>query len=193
MSPGSEADARACGKPAGNVASQPVASSISVRAPLRSDLGFRMGTVHRALRAGWEETLADLGVSPPQAAVLRAVSEGEACGLRALARGMGTDVMNVKRLVAHLEEAGLVHSSPDPEHSQRHIVRATPVGIAVSQEIAARAVATEQRLRSLLGGEDLDRLQELLAKLQAVLTDPGVAIHSGPMAGSPEHALERDI
>ena len=161
--------------------------------PLRSDLGFRLGRAHRVLRADWERTLADLGVSPPQAAVLRAVSENEACSLRALARGLGTDVMNLKRLVAHLEEAGLVRSSPDPEHSQRHFVRPTPDGIAVSEEIAARAVATERRLQGLLGDDDLERLQELLAKLQAVLTDAGVAPGTGPVASGAPHVHEGNI
>lgn len=154
----------------------PVGTTVeSPQGLLRSEFGFRLGRAHRALRAAWEQTIADLRLSPPQAAVLRAVSRHEACGLRALARGLGTDVMNLRRLADHLEQAGLVQVIPDPEHSQRRVVRATSAGVAVSEQLAARAAALNQRLEQLLGHDDLVQLQDLLEKLQTVLADPSIA------------------
>lgn len=142
---------------------------------LISEFGFRLGRAHRALRAVWEQSIADLRISPPQAAVLRAVSRHEACGLRALARGLGTDVMNLRRLADHLEQSGLVQVLPDPEHSQRRVVRATSAGVAVSEQLAARASALNQLVEQLLGRDDLVQLQGLLEKLQTILADPSIA------------------
>jgi len=52
----------------------------------RFGLGFRLGCAHRLLRAAWEEAIADLRLSPPQAAVLRMVARWPGCGLREGAR-----------------------------------------------------------------------------------------------------------
>src|SRR5579875_1692870 len=75
---------------------------------LEAGLGFRLGRAHRLLRAAWEQIIADLGLSPPQAALLRAVAQQPGCGLRELARRVQTDAMNAKRLADHLERAGAV-------------------------------------------------------------------------------------
>ena len=103
--------------------------------------------------------------------MLRAVTEGKACGLRALARNLGTDPMNARRLVNHLEQAGLVRSSSDPDHNQRHVIRPTPAGAVASEEVARRAATVDASLRGLLGDDDLTRLLGLLGQLQDVLND----------------------
>jgi DNA-binding MarR family transcriptional regulator len=91
--------------------------------------------------------------------------------------------MNLRRLADHLEQAGLVQVIPDPEHSQRRVVRATSAGVAVSEQLAARAAALNRRLEQLLGHDDLAQLQDLLEKLQTILSDPGVA-HQAQRMGS---------
>jgi DNA-binding MarR family transcriptional regulator len=83
--------------------------------------------------------------------------------------------MNLRRLADHLEQTGLVQVIPDPEHSQRRVVRATAAGVTVSKELAARAAVLNQRLEQLLGRDDLVQLQDLLEKLQTILANPGVA------------------
>ena len=42
---------------------------------LELELGFRMGQTHRVLKETWERQIADLGLSAPLAAMLRAVCE----------------------------------------------------------------------------------------------------------------------
>jgi DNA-binding MarR family transcriptional regulator len=157
----------------------PAASAPAAAAVLRSDLGFHLGRAYRTLRACWEDTIADLGLTPSQAAVLRSVTEGESCGLRALARSLGTDVMNARRLVGHLEGAGLVYSIPDPDHSQRHVIRPTAAGVAASEEVARRAAAVDARLRGLFGDRDLTRLVGLLDRLQYLLNDLASPLERG--------------
>lgn len=135
--------------------------------PLEADLGFLMGRAHRMLRAAWEEAIADLGLSPPQAALLRAAAQQPGCGLRELARRMGTDAMNAKRLADHLEQASLVSSAPDPGHRQRRALRPTRHGTAVARELARRAAAHQRRLADLVGPSQYATLLSLLGHLEA--------------------------
>ncbi|MDO8107713.1 MarR family winged helix-turn-helix transcriptional regulator [Isoptericola sp. b441] len=140
-------------------------------APLDAELGFRMGRTHRALRDGWERQLLELGLSAPQAATLRTVVEEPGSGVRELARRTGTDPMNAKRLVDHLERAGLVRSGPDPSHRQRRGVEPTPSGEAMALRIAQLSAAWRHRLSRRLGRDDLDHLLALLSRLETVLAD----------------------
>jgi DNA-binding MarR family transcriptional regulator len=137
--------------------------------PLESGLGFRLGRVHRMLRGAWEVVITDLGLSPPQAALLRAVAEQPGSGLRELARRMHTDAMNAKRLADHLERTGVIASASDPGHRQRRVFRPTGKGTVVAGELARRAAAQDRRVARLLGAADLAQLQNLLNRLESVL------------------------
>lgn len=134
--------------------------------PLEAGLGFRLGRAHRLLRAAWEQVIADLGVSPPQAALLRAAAQQPGCGLRELARLMHTDAMNAKRLADHLERAGLVASSSDPGHRQRRALRPTVRGAALAGELDRRAAEHQRRLASLIGPAETAQLLGLLNHLE---------------------------
>lgn len=138
---------------------------------LESVVGFRMGRVHRMLREAWEGRIADLGLSAPQAVILRAVCEWPGSGLRELARRARTDVMNAKRLVDPLEDLGLVHSAADPAHRQRRVFSPTEDGAALAEELARRAAAWNRQLARLLGPGELRHLHRLLGRLEEAL-DP---------------------
>ncbi|MDA8318193.1 MAG: MarR family winged helix-turn-helix transcriptional regulator [Actinomycetota bacterium] len=136
---------------------------------LESGLGFRLGRAHRILREAWDRRIADLGLTPPQAAMLRAACEWRGCGLRELARRTHTDPMNAKRLADHLERAGLVRSTTDPDHRQRRVLEPTPDGLAIAAELSGRAAAWGQRLSDLVGADDIARIQALLDRLEQVV------------------------
>ena len=140
-------------------------------APLESALGFRMGRAHRSLREAWGERIADLGLSPPQAAMLRAICEQPGSGLRELARRVRTDPMNAKRLADHLEQVGLVRSMTDPSHRQRRDLAPTEAGLVLAKQVAERAAVWERRLSRLFGEAQLGQLQSLLQRLEDVLAD----------------------
>lgn len=141
----------------------------SVPRHLETNLGFRLGRTHRLLRGQWARQLNDLGLTPPQAATLRAVCEEPGTSLRELARHMHVDVMNVRRLLDRLESLGLVSSSPDPTHRQRRVLHPTPQGSTIAREVAARSAAGSEQLAERLGIADYVQLQELLARLDLVL------------------------
>ena len=137
---------------------------------LEAGLGFRIGRAHRLLRPLWEEAIADLGLSVPQAALLRAVAQWPGCGLRELARRTGTDAMNAKRLADHLECAGRLVSESDPGHRQRRVLRPTPEGAELARELVRRAQAHQRRLEDIVGEAEVTALLGLLDRLESALT-----------------------
>ena len=153
---------------------------------LEAGLGFRLGRAHRMLRASWEETIADLGLSPPQAALLRAVAQRPGCGLRELARLMHTDAMNAKRLADHLERAGLLASSSDPGHRQRRVLRLTRPGATLARELGRRAADHQQALARLIGPAEVTRLLDLLDRLETAVAS---GLPPGPAAAQADQQL----
>ena len=140
---------------------------------LEAGLGARLGRTHRVMRSAWQERIADLGLSPPQAALLRAVGEWPGSGLRELSRRLGTDAMNTKRLADHLEDRGLLRCTSDPAHRQRRIFDLTDEGAALAGEVSSRAFQWNRDLGAMVGANELALLQELLALLESALESAG--------------------
>jgi MarR family transcriptional regulator, organic hydroperoxide resistance regulator len=138
---------------------------------VETGLGFMLGSAHRALRSAWEAFIADLGLTAPQALVLRLVAETSGVGLRELARRMQTDAMNAKRLADALEVAGLLRSAEDPAHRQKRLLCVTDEGRALATRVEGRARAWDGHLAEQLGSERLMRLRSLLANLIESLED----------------------
>jgi DNA-binding MarR family transcriptional regulator len=138
---------------------------------IESGLGFRLGRAHRLLRDDWEDEIAVLCVTAVQASMLRAICENPGTGVREIARRLMTDPMNAKRVADHLERLGLAESMADASHTQRRGLVPTPKGRAVAAEISARAAAWNRRLARRMGGDDLERLRDLLTRLEDMFTD----------------------
>ena len=134
--------------------------------PLEDDLRFRLGRAHRAVRGAWQAHLADLELTSAQASVLRAVLEQPGMGLRELARRLGTDPMNAKRLADGLEREGFLVSGAHPADARIRVLRATDAGAATGREVARRAAAWGDALEALLGADDTARLRAILARLE---------------------------
>ena len=150
---------------------RPRAAPPALEAQLETILGFRMGRTHQALRAAWAQAISDLGLSPPQSVVLRAVAEQPGYGLRELSRRLGADAMNAKRLADHLESLGLLRSSSAAGHRQRRALTPTPQGQALAEELARRATAWDRHLAEIIGPADFAQIRCLLGRLQAALVE----------------------
>ncbi len=145
-------------------------SPASPRAPrVTESVGFRLSRVARALRAQWRDQLADLGVEPPEAAVLRVVAIQPGAALRQLARILGSDPMSTKRCVDGLEARGLVASTQQGEGRSRAL-RVTPAGADLVGEIERRAAAREGSVAAALGPAASAQLRQALDQLEASLS-----------------------
>jgi DNA-binding MarR family transcriptional regulator len=154
--------------------------------PLEDDLRFRLSRAHRAVRGAWQAHLADLGLTSAQASVLRAVMEQPGLGLRELARRLGTDPMNAKRLADGLERDGLLVSAADPGDGRIRGLSATAEGTTTGGEVARRAAGWGAALETLLGSDDTARLRAILERLEAAAPELPTAATTVPAAkGAP--------
>jgi len=116
-------------------------------------LGFLLGVAHRTRRRAWEAELTDLGLTAPQAALLRLVVAQPGRGVRRLASELRTDPMNVQRVAVTLIAAGLCEHRRDPDDARRRPLHPTDAGIRRSAALADRARRAEQELFGALGPE----------------------------------------
>lgn len=128
-------------------------------------VGFLLGVAHRARRRAWEAAIADLGLTAPQAALLRLVVARPGSGVRQLARELSTDPMNVQRLAETLISSGLCEARHDATDGRRRPLHPSAEGRRLAQSLARRADLAEKDLLDALGAE---RYQALVAGLRAV-------------------------
>lgn len=136
---------------------------------LEAGLGFRLSRLTRALRVTWARELAEVGLSPPAAAVLRGVAGRPGCSLRGLARLLGTEPMAAKRCVDDLEGRGLLASTHRGADRRPRGLELTGEGQAVATRLAALVARQEARFDQALGPERRDRLEEAITVLESEL------------------------
>ncbi len=146
----------------------------TARLLLEQGLGFRLSRLTRMLRAEWTRQLARLGLTPPQAAVLRGVAGCPGCSLRALAGTLGADPMTAKRCVDDLERRGLLQSAHRGADRRSRALELTPEGLALSARIDTLVRAQERHLDAALGPDRRSRLEEALGALESDLGLPPV-------------------
>lgn len=136
-------------------------------------VGFLLGVAHRARRRQWEQRLTDLGLTAPQAAMLRLVTAEPALGVRDLARRLHTDPMNAQRIVETLLARELCEARPDPVDGRRRPLRPTPRGRRLAEKVAERAQDVERHLAGALPDDTYLALTSALRAVIALDTDPG--------------------
>jgi DNA-binding MarR family transcriptional regulator len=133
-----------------------------------SDAASRVWTEMQAFVSGQDRSGAlreMLGLGPVKVELLIRLAAGPMT-LKEIARSIGVDPSAATVTVDRLEARDLVHRTAHPDDNRRKLVHLTEVG----REIAARGrrIITEPPAALLaLPGEDLARLDEMLAQLQA--------------------------
>lgn len=144
-------------------------SKPSRTSPLEAGLGFRLDRLVRTMRTAWSAELVELDLTPPQAAVLRGVASAEGTSVRALARHLGGDPMNIKRCVDELERRGMVASTTDPDDRRPRLLSLTADGWDAAVEVDRRVEAQDASLTSEFTGAERARFDATLSKLEAAL------------------------
>ncbi len=159
--------------PMTDTSDQPQSEIGSRQDTLQSGIGFRLSRATRKLRSAWTAELAGVGVSPPQAAVLRALSGYPSSGIRAVARLLETDPMHVKHLVDQLEGRGLISSSLQKHDRRTRALQLTSQGEILAREVASRVRDQQEWFASVLGPEGKNIFESALANLEIALEISG--------------------
>ncbi len=120
----------------------------------------------RRLRHAQAERLAPLGLTPAQERALRMIARGtEPLRMTELADRLGIVPRSVTTVVDALEEAGLVRRETDPRNRRAILLRLTPAGDAVRDELRESRRRAAEDLFAPLSDEDRKTLGELLSLL----------------------------
>jgi DNA-binding MarR family transcriptional regulator len=136
------------------------------RIALEDSAGFRLSRLVRVRRERWAAQLRALGLTPPQAAVLRATRDHRGQALRALARTLNTDAMSVKRCVDELEGRGWLVTSPRADDRRVRVVDLTAQGERLMGDLDEIAYAQERNLRDQFSHPQYESLMAAIATLE---------------------------
>jgi DNA-binding MarR family transcriptional regulator len=136
------------------------------RIALEQSAGFRLSRLVRVRRERWATQLQSLGLTPPQAAILRATRDREGQALRALARTLNTDAMSVKRCVDDLERRGWLLTTTRDDDRRVREVNLTSAGQELMRRLDELAYAQEHHLRQQLAPSHYALLVTLLGAME---------------------------
>ena len=143
---------------------------------LENSVGFRLSRLVLVRRERWAGHLRALGLTPPQAAILRATRDHRGLALRALARTLNTDVMSVKRCVDELEGRGWLVSATGERDRRVRVVELTSRGEDLMRRLDEIALTQELSLRDRLSPGSYASLLEVISTLERA---EGIGVDAG--------------
>jgi DNA-binding MarR family transcriptional regulator len=132
-------------------------------------------TIRRAagvVRAALRERLAEIDLTPVQNTALRFVAAEPGSSSAELARRMSVTPQTMHKLVADLEQRGLLQLRPRTGHGRILDANLTEQGHRILDEADLLVDAVESQLTEILSGEQQRQIVELLERCIAAL-DPG--------------------
>ncbi len=134
-------------------------------AALADDLGLmisRLGTITRLRMA---ESLAPLGLTMRQFAVLRALSANEGMSQAALGESLQIDASSIVLVLDDCQKSGWTQRRPSPTDRRRYALHLTPAGRRVLDRAQKAAAGAEAELFAPLEPAQQAQLQDLLMLL----------------------------
>ena len=128
-------------------------------------LGDLLMRAARLQRGRWREVLAPWELSPSQARALRVLVERDGTRVSDLAEALRIAPRSATEVADSLEARGLVARTPDPSDRRAVLLRATPAGQKLREQIEAAAAASMRTLFRRLPAEDRAELARILRRL----------------------------
>jgi MarR family transcriptional regulator, transcriptional regulator for hemolysin len=139
--------------------------------PPQEPIGLYVSRTAKALSRAFDEALAEAGGSLPTWLVLVSLKRRTWATQRELAQALGIEGPTLTHHLDGLERGGLVTRTRDPDNRRQQKVELTEEGDAAFHRMRRAATGFDERLRSGLADGDVEQLRELLARLQANVTD----------------------
>ncbi|MBR0845488.1 winged helix-turn-helix transcriptional regulator [Bradyrhizobium liaoningense] len=155
------------------------ADDVAVRVPAPGEgkrgeqgyLGYLLRQAHAAVRLKMERTLADLGVTSPQFAVLTMLNAYPGLSGADVARLTFLTPQTVGVIIRNLERDGAIVMTPHPVHGRIQQWTVTPRGATLLKACRERVIALEKRLARGLDGRAETAIRRWLAGIAADLQE----------------------
>jgi DNA-binding MarR family transcriptional regulator len=155
------------------------ADDVAVRVPSPGEgkrgeegyLGYLLRQAHAAVRLTMERTLADLGVTPPQFAVLTMLNAYPGLSGADVARLTFLTPQTVGVIIRNLERDGAILMTPHPVHGRIQQWTLTPRGATLLKACRERVIALEKRLARDLDTKAETAIRRWLAGIAADLQE----------------------
>jgi MarR family transcriptional regulator, transcriptional regulator for hemolysin len=134
--------------------------------PTGTPIGLKLFQSSKAVRRAFADALAEAGGSLPLWLVLTSLKGNEWPSQSDLAASVGIEGPTLTRHLDAFEQRGLVRRRPDPANRRASLVELTPEGHAMHARLREVVIAFDRRLRAGLSQEDVERLRELLGRLE---------------------------
>ncbi|WBL82247.1 MarR family transcriptional regulator [Bradyrhizobium xenonodulans] len=159
--------------------SPPPAEGGAVRVPAAGEgkrgeqgyLGYLLRQAHAAVRLTMERTLADLGVTSPQFAVLTMLNAYPGLSGADVARLTFLTPQTVGVIIRNLERDGAILMTPHPVHGRIQQWTLTPRGTTLLKACRERVIALEKRLAAGLDAKAEASIRRWLANVATELQD----------------------
>ncbi|MGW1793057.1 MarR family winged helix-turn-helix transcriptional regulator [Streptomyces tubercidicus] len=122
---------------------------------------------------------------PASAGVLALLDRNGEMRMSQLAELLAIDMSVTSRHVAHAADRGWIERKPDPADKRSRLLRLTPSGAALLDELAEHYTAALARYLDDWSDDDVGRLTELLARLRASFGDCRTRPHHDPTTRTP--------
>lgn len=117
--------------------------------------------------AGFAERIGELGLTPPQTGLLRAVALSPGRSQQALAEHLGTPPSRLVALVDGLEDRGLIERRRNTGDRRLHALHVTVAGTALLRQVGRVAAAHDDAVCAGLDDAARATLRETLGRLAA--------------------------
>ncbi|MGY4288705.1 DNA-binding MarR family transcriptional regulator [Bradyrhizobium sp. LM2.7] len=134
-------------------------------------LGYLLRQAHAAVRLKMERTLADLGVTSPQFAVLTMLNAYPGLSGADVARLTFLTPQTVGVIIRNLERDGAILMTPHPVHGRIQQWTLTPRGARLLKACRERVLELEKRLAKGLDGKAEITIRRWLAGIAAELQE----------------------
>lgn len=142
-------------------------------------LGYRLRRAQMAMHRDFMASIADLGMTQKQTAILWLVSNNPGVSQAAVAGALAMDRPSMMALTDRLQERGLLSRARSATDRRRQELQLTPAGKRMLNKLKTRIATHERRVRALFTEGELRSLLAALRKFQEL--GPG---HDGAKAGT---------
>lgn len=144
-----------------------------VSGPGRRPIGLVLATTAKLVSRAFDDVLAAAGGSVPMWLIMISLKTQQLGNQRELAEAVGIQGATLTHHLNAMEAQGLLTRRRDPANRRIHHVELTDAGEALFRQLAGAAISFDQRLRSGLDTEEVERLDGLLQRLRANVSDAG--------------------